>query len=199
MKSSLVFIWLIIIMVSPRPIQSQDGVRQVFEKKLLASAEMMHSLTGEFKQIKSLDFMDETIISYGHFEYRNDSYILWQYESPYKYSIEISDGKLIMNDGRNHNEIDMNSTKSFRSMNDLFFKSFKGDVLESEDEFELEISETKDTYQVRLLPRHEGMASFVNEIYLIFSKATMLVSSLSLIESSGDRTELIFTNHKVND
>ncbi|MCP4121062.1 MAG: outer membrane lipoprotein carrier protein LolA [Bacteroidetes bacterium] len=197
MKGAVLLFGLILMVLTDG--FGQQDARAIFEAKLAESVARVSSLKGDFTQVKNLVFMESSIRSTGTFEYRNNNHILWKYLDPYEYTIEIADGKLTMDDGKNRNEIDMNSTKSFRSMNDLFFKSIKGDVLGTDNIYDFSISEQANTYILMLEPNGNDISIFISSIELVFDKATMLVTNVTLNEQSGDSTELLFSNHRVNE
>ncbi len=170
-----------------------------FKKQLSKSVENIQSLSGDFKQEKSLSFLTEPITSLGNFFYDDSDYLKWEYISPYQYSIELKEGILKTTDGKNVNEINVNSSKTFKTINDIFLQSIKGDIFNSEDIFFIKVKETTSTFEVQLTPREDKLKEMVSEMNLTFDKTSMLVKSVVMKEQSGDQTTIEFSKQKVNE
>ncbi len=178
---------------------AQVDVESTFQKELEASVQKMNGLSGDFTQVKMLSFIDNEIVSSGTFNYEGEDYLKWEYLKPYQYVMEINNGKLITFDGKNKVEMDVNSSQTFKTINNIFLKSIKGDILDTEDIFESKIEKASDQYLVTLSPKDEGLRKYIKEMKLTFSQTTMLVTEVIIFEQSGDQMEIAFSNQIINE
>ena len=192
-------ILIMCLILTSSGLMAQTNIEDIFRKDLEQSVQKMQSLSGEFTQIKTLSFIDNEITSTGKFNYEGETYLRWEYLEPYRYLMEIKDGLLVTFDGKNRVEMDINSSRTFKTINDVFLKSIKGDILDSEDIFESNIRASNLQYYISLSPKEEGLKKYIKEMNLVFNKESMLVEKVTIKEVSGDQMEIIFANHKVNE
>src|ERR1700752_393074 len=67
------------------------------------------TMESDFTQEKNLSMMSEKIISKGHFVFKKENLLRWEYISPTKYLIVINKDKVFIKDSKKTSKYDMNS------------------------------------------------------------------------------------------
>ena len=171
---------------------------ETFIKAMRSAAKDTRSLTSDFRQIKHLDVLSEAAISTGRLIYREDSKLRWEYLSPFKYLIIMKDGQLYINDDGKSKTYNLNKNKTLSKINELITRSIKGELFEKDKAYSQQFMENNKSYLVILSPQDQKTKQFMKEIHLTVSKKTMNVASFKMIEKSGDFTQMIFNNKKIN-
>lgn len=171
---------------------------ETFVKAMRAAAKDTRSLTSDFKQIKHLDVLSEDAISTGRLIYREDKKLRWEYLSPFKYLIIMKDGKLYINDEGKSKTYNLSKNKTLNKINELITRSIKGELFERDMGYSQQFMENSKNYMVILSPLDQKTKQFMKEIHLTVSKKTMNVVSFKMIEKSGDFTQMVFNNKKIN-
>lgn len=164
-------------------------------EKMSAETETIES---DFLQEKNLSVLAEKIISQGHFCFRRENNIRWEYTQPYKYLIIISNGQLYTRDERNRKVYDIESNRMFSEMNKFIGGCIRGDILKDEEQYSSEFLESADHYLVKLVPKNEKMRQMLNEVHIRFDKKDFTVASIMMLESGEDYTKIDFVNKKLN-
>ena len=63
------------------------------ETKLNNASAQTSTITCDFTQEKHLEYLDETIISKGKFWFKKENRLRWEYMTPFKYLILLTNGK----------------------------------------------------------------------------------------------------------
>ena len=168
-----------------------------FEKQLLAQTVETQSLQSNFVQHKHLSFLEETITTEGQFWYKNDNLLRWQYTSPFKYSIVLNNGKLLIDDEGRRQEMDLQGNEMFKKINQIIIDCLEGNVLHRE-EFAVEIFDNETLFLAILQPKMEGMADYISGIHVFFNKKDMQVARVKMLEGEDDYTDIEFKQPKVN-
>jgi outer membrane lipoprotein-sorting protein len=155
------------------------------------------SIESDFTQEKNLSMLSEKIISKGHFVFKKDNLLRWEYASPSKYLIVINKEKIMIKDEKKTSKYDINSNKVFKEINDIMLSCVQGTVFKS-NKFKTNYFENEKYYKLELLPQEKNMKSAFKKINLFFDKNVTSVSKLEMIESSEDATILDFSNKKLN-
>ncbi|MHA7057012.1 LolA family protein [Aquimarina sp. M1] len=168
-----------------------------FKEGVSSSAQKSKTIVNTFVQLKHIDFLSDDIESSGDLYFRAPDIIKWSYTEPYEYSVIFKDKKLFINDAGKKSDINLASNKVFKKLNDLIAKSVSGDMLD-ESQFSIMFFKHEKRYIAKLSPKDQTLKEMFKEIILNFESDDYLVSSVKLVEPSGDYTLIKFQNTSVN-
>ncbi len=180
--------------VPATPMKDKDA----FKKKLVQMTATVNTLESDFIQEKNLSVLASKIISKGHFCYRKENHIRWEYLSPYKYLIIISGGKIFVKEEKNQKQYDIQSNRMFQEMNKFISGCIQGDILNNEKDYKAGYFEDEKSYFVRLIPNADAMKKMLSEVQIWFNRNDLTVTRIVMLEPGGDYTRIDFTNKKVN-
>jgi outer membrane lipoprotein-sorting protein len=155
------------------------------------------SIESDFTQEKNLSMLSEKIISKGHFVFKKENLLRWEYNTPSKYLIVINKDKVIIKDEKKTTKYDMNSNKVFKEINDIMLSCVQGTIFKS-NKFKTSYFESDKYYKLELIPQVKNMKDSFKKINLYFDKTVTSVAKMEMIESNEDLTLLDFTNKKLN-
>lgn len=167
------------------------------KQKIEAMSKSTTSIESDFTQQKELSMLSEKIISKGHFVFKKDNLLRWEYNSPTKYLIVINKDKIWIKDEKKTSKFDMNSNKVFKEINDIMLSCVQGTIFKS-NKFKTSYFENEKTYKLELLPLDKNMKATFKKINLYFDKSVTSVSKMDMVEVSDDITTIDFTNKKLN-
>ncbi len=168
-----------------------------FKEKLEASAKETTTIDSDFTQYKYLSFLSEEIESKGHFSFKKDNLLRWEYFEPFEYLIILNDSKLMIKDEEDVSNFDLDANQAFQKINDMIVNSVQGNVLD-EAMYDMTFKENTDYYFVELIPVDEKMKEYMQGIHLYFDRGDYTVSKIKMIELSADYTTIKFYNKKLN-
>jgi outer membrane lipoprotein-sorting protein len=155
------------------------------------------SIESDFVQEKNLSMLSEKITSKGHFLFKKENLLRWEYVSPSKYLIIINKDKVMIKDEKKTTKYDMNSNKVFKEINDIMLSCVQGTIFKS-NKFKTSYFENEKGYKLELIPLSKNMKETFKKINLYFDKNVTSVSKMEMVETSEDVTTLDFTNKKIN-
>ena len=94
MLKSLLFILFPIISFSQNFKIVKDTI--ALKQKIESMSKATMSIESDFTQEKNLSMLSEKIISKGHFVFKKENLLRWEYSSPSKYLIVISKDKVVI-------------------------------------------------------------------------------------------------------
>jgi len=168
------------------------------ETKLNNASVQTSTITCDFTQEKHLEYLDETIISKGKFWFKKENRLRWEYMTPFKYLILLTNGKFIIKDEKKTSQYDINSNKAFQEINNLIISSVRGTLI-SDGKFDVVAFENATTYLIRLTPKDAQMKKIIKKTELTFDKKDLSVSKVKMIENEKDYTIITFINKKLNE
>lgn len=169
-----------------------------FRQRLVMMSEKVNTIESDFVQEKNLSILSSKVISKGHFCYKKDNNIRWEYHHPYKYLIIISKGKIFIKEEQNQKQYDIQSNRMFQEMNNFISGCIQGDILQNETEYKFSYFEDNSSYFVSLTPKVEAMRKMLNEVQIWFNRNDLTVTRISMVEPGGDFTKIDFFNKKLN-
>lgn len=195
MFKSLILLLLPIIGYSQnfKAVKDTSALKQKIETMSKATT----SIESDFVQEKNLSMLSEKIISKGHFVFKKENLLRWEYVSPSKYLIVINKDKVIIKDEKKTTKYDMNSNKVFKEINDIMLSCVQGTIFKS-NKFKTAYFENEKGYKLELIPQVKNMKETFKKINLYFDKNVTSVSKMEMVESNEDITSLDFTNKKLN-
>lgn len=176
-----------------KPVKNIESV-QMEINKVAASIETIKS---RFVQEKHLSFMTEAIVSKGLFRFRKESQLRWEYTQPFEYLILFNGDKIIIKDQNKTNTFDASSNAVFKQINDLMLGAIKGDLGKNKD-FVMSLKESSKQYLLTLSPQNEALKAYISGVEIHFEKSDLAVSSIKMIESTGDFTNIKFMDREFN-
>ena len=203
MKSFKFYLLLVTSIVSGYPFQSDS--KQFFPVKdvealkvrLQNNAQNTRTIVSDFVQEKHLTMLDEVIISKGHFMFKKENSIRWEYNEPIKYLIIIHNGKFIIKDEDKVTKFDTESNMVFREINKIIVNMVSG-RLPDEKDFEINFFENANFYQTELIPKSQEVEKILQTIQIFIEKKDLTVSEVKLIESAEDYTSITIVNKQLN-
>lgn len=180
--------------VPATPMKDIDGFRQ----KLTTVTAGINTIESDFAQEKKLSILSNTLVSKGHFCFRRENNIRWEYLQPYKYLIIISRDKIYIKEEKDQKQYDIQSNRMFQEMNRFISGCIQGDILKNDKEYKIGYFEDSRYYFVTLVPVSEKMRQMLNEIQIWFDRSDLTVSRIRMMESGGDYTRIDFVNKKQN-
>ncbi len=160
-------------------------------------ASSIETIKSRFVQEKHLSFMTEAIVSEGLFRFKKENQLRWEYTEPFKYLILFNGDHIIIKDKNKTNQFDANSNAIFKQINDLMLGAIKGDLGKNKD-FKMSLKESAKQYLLTLNPQSEDLKAYVSGVEIRFEKTDLAVSSIKMIESTGDFTDIKFENREFN-
>jgi len=167
------------------------------KQKIESMSKATTSIESDFTQEKNLAMLSEKITSKGHFAFKKDNLLRWEYSSPSKYLIVINKDKVMIKDEKKTSKYDMNSNKVFKEINDIMVSSVQGTIFKSH-KFKTNYFENDKFYKLELIPQDKNMKDTFKKINLYFDKSVTSVAKMEMVEASEDVTLLDFSNKKLN-
>lgn len=165
--------------------------------KVEQMSKTVNSIESDFTQEKNLSMLSEKIVSKGHFVFKKENQLRWEYNTPYKYLIVINKDKIWIKDDKKTSKYDMNSNKVFKEINDIMISCVQGNIFKS-GKFKVAYYENDKYYKLELWPLQKNMKESLKKINMYFEKNVTSVSKLDMIEPNDDYTTLEFTGKKLN-
>ena len=160
-------------------------------------SENTQSIQSDFIQEKHLNMLEEVIVSEGHFLFRKENDVRWEYVSPIDYAIVIYKGKFRIKNDDKVSEFDIGSNALFQQINKMIVTAIRGDFVDN-PEFEAAFFSSENQYRVNLKALNKQVSEMLAGIEIFFNKETLAVEQVRFIEPGEDYTNIIFNNRKVN-
>jgi len=168
-------------------------------KKGVAEAAVSTStIIANFTQEKEMSILDEKIRSSGTFYFKKEKMLRWEYIKPYSYIIVINNDRITMRDEKKTTQADSRNSKLFSQVNSIMVGSIRGTLLNDEQNYRMSFHDGKSAWVARLAPLTPPLNTSLKEITLFFSKQDFSVDRLEMMENTGDRTVIIFTEKRFN-
>jgi len=129
--------------------------------------------------------------------YQSPSMLRWEYTEPTPSTLILhgNDAALLDRDGKK-----MGSEKMLRQLGGIIVSMINGNGIAQNRQFSSEFFEIDNSQMlVVLTPAQRRLRDFYNKIELRIDLKTMLADSITLVESSGDKTVIILTNIVLNE
>lgn len=168
-----------------------------FKTEIAHRAGSYKTISGKFLQKKHLSFLANDIQSSGNFFFSAPDKIKWAYEKPYPYSVVFKNNTLYIDDAGKKSNVDLSSNELFGKLNSLIASSINGEML-SNEEFNTSYTQNESVYRAHLLPTNSVVLKLFKEIVLSFDKEDFSIEEVKLIGPSGDYTQIIFKELKIN-
>jgi outer membrane lipoprotein-sorting protein len=168
-----------------------------FKTAFAAVALKTTSIKSDFTQDKNLSMLSEKITSKGNFWFKKDSRVRMEYTQPFKYLMILNKDKVYVKDGAKESKVSTKSNKMFQQINKIMIDCMQGTMLDNTD-FKTRVFENKTNALVELTPVSKGMKEMFKSINVTVDKKDFSVTSIQMLELSGDNTIMRFTNKELN-
>ena len=169
---------------------------KAFVAKISAETKEIKTLQSDFVQTKKMDFLDKSIVTQGKMSLKSPNTLSWKYTKPYQYSIIFKDNKIFINDQGKKSSVDAKS-KTFEKINKLIVGSSNGKMF-SDPEFSVTYFKNGNLNIAKFTPKSAQLLNYIKQIELQFPKNESTVSQVNMTEASGDTTNIVFKNTKIN-
>jgi len=169
---------------------------KAFVAKISSETKEIKTLQSDFTQTKKMDFLDKNIVTYGKMSLKSPNMLSWKYTKPYQYSIVFKDNKIFINDQGKKSSVDAKS-KTFEKINKLIVGSSNGKMF-NDPEFTVTYFKNANSNIAKFTPKSAQLLKYIKQIELHFPKNQTTVSQVNMTEASGDTTNIIFKNTKIN-
>lgn len=169
---------------------------KAFVTKVSSETKQIKTLQSDFTQTKKMDFLDKNIVTYGRMSLRSPNMLSWKYTKPYQYSIVFKDNKIFINDQGKKSSVDAKS-KTFEKINKLIVGSSNGQMF-NDPEFSVTYLKNANYNIAKFTPKSAQLLKYIKQIELHFPKNQSTVSQVNMTEASGDTTNIVFKNTKIN-
>ncbi|MFC5875388.1 outer membrane lipoprotein carrier protein [Chryseobacterium arachidis] len=169
---------------------------KAFVTKISSETKEIKTLQADFTQTKKMDFLDKSIVTYGKMSLKTPNILSWKYTKPYQYSIVFKDNKIFINDQGKKSSVDAKS-KTFEKINKLIVGSSNGQMF-NDPEFSVTYLKNANFNIAKFTPKSAQLLKYIKQIELSFPKGQSTVSQVNMTENSGDTTNIVFKNTKIN-
>lgn len=169
---------------------------KAFVTKVSSETQQVKTLQSDFTQTKKMDFLDKSIITHGRMSLKSPNMLSWKYTKPYQYSIIFKENKIFINDQGKKSSFDAKS-KTFEKINKLIVGSSNGKMF-NDPEFTVTYFKNANYNIARFTPKSSQLLKYIKQIELYFPKNQSTVSQVNMLEASGDTTNIVFKNTKIN-
>lgn len=156
------------------------------------------TIRSEFIQEKYMDILSDILTSKGNITFKKPNKLRWEYTDPFQYLIILNQNKMHIKDDEKTNTIDLEASKVFQEINNLIINIVQGDILDS-SKFDIAYFQSQSGFMAKLKTKNGKMKDIINCIEIVFDKEGYSVNRIKLLEPSGDYTNIIFTNRKLNE
>jgi len=198
MMKNKIFIFLLTLIAFSVFSQTELKKPEEWISKISAETSKIETLKSEFQQKKVLSFLNNPIESTGTFWFKQENQIRWEYKTPYPYLIIMKNGVLTIVDEGQESTTDLSSNVMFEQLSSLIAGSIQGSLLNEDEKYKKEFFENEKAVIVRFKPLNEQLLSYLKYIEIHFSKESLQVDELIMMEPGDDFTQIQFINQEIN-
>jgi hypothetical protein len=154
-------------------------------------------LCGHFDQNKQLTGLKKPMVSNGRFCVIAEKGVLWRTLQPFPNTIRLTRDEIVHLQGdRVAMRLDAKKEPAVRMINSVLFALLAGDLNQIEKLFEIDGASHENSWRVILKARDPGLVRVISTVVL---EGGEHVKSITISESSGDRTSIVFSKIQVGD
>ncbi len=187
----------VIMTLLPLMVRAQTSQTEI-KRKISSVAASIRSMECDFVQTKNIKMLDEKMVSAGKMYFSGGNKLRWEYSSPYTYTFILNDSKIVISNNSVSNVIDVNRSAMFKEIVRIMMNSVTGRCLTDEKEFAVTITESPSVWIAKMIPQGKEMKKLFKQINLSISRRKSMVTSVELVENSGDVTTIELKNIKTN-
>lgn len=167
-------------------------------EKIDKAASAMKSMQCDFTQTKSMKLLKKEMKSNGVMYFKQPNKLRWQYTSPYDYTFIMNGDKVRIKSTKSTQDINVQGNKIFRQITNIILNTVTGGGLKSASDFTVEVYKSDKGYFAKLYPKKKEVKQIYNVIEIYFNSSLTMVSSVRMIEKTGDETLVNLNNLKSN-
>ncbi len=171
--------------------------KQILEK-IDKSASAMAVMQCDFTQTKRMKLLSREMQSKGIMYFKRPDKLRWQYTSPYDYTFILNGDKVRIQSSKSTQDINVQGNKIFRQITSIILNSITGGGLKNSSDFQVELYQQDKVYFAKLYPKKKEVKQVYSVIEIYFNPALTMVSSVKMIEKTGDSTVVTLSNVKAN-
>lgn len=175
--------------------------REQLQKQLTIKSDVTNTIFCHFKETKQMAMLTVPAVSSGYFYYKKEAKICMEYLSPKGDKLVMNgDDFLIISNGKK-NKADARTNPMIRKLKNLLIACMSGDIakVNGGSKNQVEYVELDKYYIVTVNMDNKRKKGYMKEIILNFEKSDLSLSSLKIIDSSGDFTLYEFDQKKFNE
>lgn len=183
----------LVITVSAQEWRVLSGAEaKVAAGQVMDAVKRVKSMDREFEQVKKSPMTTMPTVSTGKMHYESPDLMLWTYETPYSFSMEIRGDKMTARKDGQVMQLGSKQQMGLKSMMKMIVGMSSGNNLFDDRSFEWKMSEGDDGYKVDMKPKNKNVKRMFSNVVLYFEKKTKNIKSLELKESDGSLTTIKF-------
>ncbi|MBR5325904.1 MAG: outer membrane lipoprotein carrier protein LolA [Prevotella sp.] len=167
-------------------------------EKIDKAASAMKSMQCDFTQTKSMKLLKKEMKSNGVMYFKQPNKLRWQYTSPYDYTFIMNGDKVRIKSTKSTQDINVQGNKILRQITNIILNTVTGGGLKSASDFTVEVYKSDKGYFAKLYPKKKEVKQIYNVIEIYFNSSLTMVSSVRMIEKTGDETLVNLNNLKAN-
>ena len=172
--------------------------QQMIIKKVESASQTMKSMQCDFTQTKTMKLLKKDMQSKGVMFFQRPDRLRWQYIAPYDYTFILDGDKVHLRSQRSSQQINVQQNKVFRQITSIILNSITAGSLKSNADFSVELYKQDSSYYARLLPKKKELKQIYRWIEIYFNPRLTMVSSVKMLEKTGDLTTVKLQNVKTN-
>lgn len=199
MKRLFFIVWVVVfsLHVSGQTKLTAEQQKQLVEK-IDKAASATKSMQCDFTQTKRMKLLKREMKSTGMMYFKQPNKLRWQYTSPYDYTFIMNGDKVRIKSTKSTQDINVQGNKIFRQITNIILNTVTGGGLKSASDFKVEVYQSEKGYFAKLYPKKKEVKQVYQLIEIYFNPALTMVSSVKMIEKTGDETLVNLNNLKVN-
>ena len=165
---------------------------KVAAEQIMDAVMKVKSMDRKFEQVKKSQMITTPSVSSGNMHYQSPDVMLWTYETPYNFSMEIRGDKMTARRDGQVMQLGSKQQMGLKSMMKMIVGMSSGSTLFDERSFEWTMYEKSDAYKVDMTPKNKNVKRMFSHVVLYFEKSTKNIKGLELTENDGSVTEITF-------
>jgi len=173
-----------------------DDQKQDFEQKIIEQSKNIKTLQCAFVQEKTSKLVSEKAVAKGVMFYQSSSMLRWEYTEPNPSTLILNKNNAVL---LNKNGEKIGNEKMLKQLGGIIISMINGNGITQNKQFTSELYEIDNTQLlVVLTPVQKRLRDFYKDIKLKINLKTMLATSITLDEQSGDKMVISLINVQVN-
>lgn len=193
---------ILLAMLMPLIAMGQTKLNAQQQKQVIAKIEHAAAATKtmqcSFTQTKRMKMLSKKMVSKGVMYFKTPTKLRWQYTSPYTYTFLMNGDKVRMVSGRSTQNVDVKRNKVFRQITNIILNSITGGNLSRSADFSVSLYKQGASYYAVLYPKKKELKQIYKYIKLVFNASLTAVTTVEMVEKTGDTTVVSLQNIKVN-
>lgn len=149
-------------------------------------------MCGDFEQIKTLVGLQHPVRSTGRFCVMTERGVLWSTRAPFPSTLRLTREEIVESQGDQiTSRLAVSQEPGVGIISGLLFSVLGGDLKQLQDNFDIDAAAQSTTWRAHLVPKEDGMRRVIRGIQLSGGE---FIRHVTILEASGDRTDIAFTN-----